>query len=277
MKKYLTIVAVSLVFGHVSKAQYWFGPKFGINYVNPVYQDASIEGTFYDVDNDFDIQFGAALNYTATDLYSVYTEIIYERTNRNLVNKPTNFILTESKTVNSFITIPVMLRVSLGKLPFHYYINGGPKISYWLSSKGSLFLQSFEEQVNLDPVTGEALDPAPIDYKVTFNSSKDNGEDILHMGNPNRLQFGLTAGAGAFFDLATGARLMVDLRYTFGHSNLGFDTFGDSFDFPDDNYVESFEYTLNTASLSIGYLFGYNAEFRRKGRSTSKESNSSKK
>ena len=70
----------------------------------------------------------------------------------------------------------------------------------------------------------------------------------------NRLQFGLTAGAGAFFDLSSGARLMVDFRYTFGHSNLGFDTFADSFDFPEDDYVESFEYTMNY-NLSFGGLF----------------------
>lgn len=276
MRIIFTVIVLFAIMGSVN-AQYWFGPKVGINYVNPVYQDASVEGTFYDVDNDLDIQAGLALNYTATDLYSVYTEIIYERTNRNLVNKPSHNIKTESNSVNKFITIPVMLRISLGKLPFHYYVNGGPKISYWLASKGSFFLESFEEAVILDPITGENLEPGPLEYKVTFNKDKDNGEDIIFMKQPNRLQFGLTAGAGAFFDLATGARLMVDFRYTFGHSNLGFDTPGDGFSYPDDSYVESFEYTLNTASVSIGYLFGYNSEFKRKGRSTDKESNKRKK
>lgn len=266
MKKIL--FAVFFIISLVSHAQYWFGPKIGINYVNPIYQDESFERDFYDVDNDFDIQFGFALNYTATDLYSVYTEIIFERMNRNLVNKSTNPITSISNTTNKFLTIPVMLRVSLGRLPFHYYVNGGPKISYWLASKGNLVLSSFEE--NIDPDTNEVI---PLTYKVTFNSDKANGEDLLLVENPNRLQFGLTAGAGAFFDLASGARLMVDFRYTFGHSNLGFDTVADSFDFPEDEYVESFEYTMNTISVSVGYLFGYNAEFRRRGRSTNKESN----
>ena len=46
------------------------GPKIGINYVDPIYQDESFERDLYDVDNDFDFQVGLALNYTATDLYS---------------------------------------------------------------------------------------------------------------------------------------------------------------------------------------------------------------
>lgn len=276
MKKSLLFIAV-VALAHSSIAQYWFGPKIGINYVDPLYQDNAIERDLYDVDNDFDFNVGLALNYTATDLYSVYTEIVYERMNRDLKNKPTAAIESYSNAVNSFITVPVMLRISLGQVPFHYYVNGGPKISYWVSSKGSLFLSSFEEAVILDPVTGEALPPGPIEYRVTFNSAKANGEDVLLLKEPNRLQFGLAAGAGAFFDLASGARLMVDFRYTFGHSNLGFDEPDSSFDFPDDLYVESFEYTMNTASVSIGYLFGYSTEFKRKGRSTDEKSNKRKK
>jgi hypothetical protein len=268
MKKYLFLFFL-VAFVQAGNAQYWFGPKVGINYTNAVYQDPAIEGELYDVANDFDFHFGLALNYTATDLYSVYTELIYEKTDRHLVNKPSNLASVTSNITNKFITIPVMLRVSLGRLPFHYYVNGGPKISYWLASKGDIYLPSFEESVILDPVTGAAIEPGPVNYKVTFNSSKANGEDVYYMRDPNRLQFGLTGGAGA--------RLMIDFRYTFGHSNLGFDTEADSFDYPDDFYVDSFEYTTNTLSVSIGYLFGYNAQFRRKGRSTDKESNNKKK
>ncbi len=276
MKK-LLVFTVFVCLAQFAYSQYWFGPKIGISYVNPVYQDPAVERDLYDVDNDFDAQIGVALNYTATDLYSVYTEIVYERMNRDLRNKTDNPDLVISNSVNDFITIPIMLRISLGRLPFHYYINGGPKLSYWLSSKGSIFLESFEEQVILDPVTGETLPPGPQEYKVVFNSSKANGEDTRHVSDPNRLQFGLAAGAGAFFDLASGGRLMVDLRYTFGHSNLAFDDGSDAFDFADDNYVESFEYTMNTATISVGYLFGYNAEFKRKGKSTDKKSNRKKK
>jgi hypothetical protein len=242
MKKYLFLFFL-VAFVQAGNAQYWFGPKVGINYTNAVYQDPAIEGELYDVANDFDFHFGLALNYTATDLYSVYTELIYEKTDRHLVNKPSNLASVTSNITNKFITIPVMLRVSLGRLPFHYYVNGGPKISYWLASKGDIYLPSFEESVILDPVTGAAIEPGPVNYKVTFNSSKANGEDVYYMRDPNRLQFGLTGGAGAFFDLRTGARLMIDFRYTFGHSNLGFDTEADSFDYPDDFYVDSFEYT----------------------------------
>ena len=91
-------------FSFAGSAQYWFGPKVGISYFNPIYQDASIEDDLYDVDNDFDFQVGAALNYTATDLYSVYTEMVYERVNRKLVNKSLNPFTTSSNSVNKFIS-----------------------------------------------------------------------------------------------------------------------------------------------------------------------------
>ena len=148
--------------------------KFGINYVDPIYQDESFERDLYDVDNDFDFQVGLALNYTATDLYSVYTELIYERMNRNLVNQSSNPITSISNTTNKFLTIPVMLRVSLGRLPFHYYVNGGPKISYWLASKGDLVLSSFEE--NIDPDTNEVF---PLTYRVTFKEKKGKWEKMF--------------------------------------------------------------------------------------------------
>ena len=130
----------------------------------------------------------------------------------------------------------------------------------------------------LDPVTGDNLDPQPIEYRATFNSGKDNGEDILLVSEPNRLQFGLTFGAGAFFDLISGARLMIDLRYAFGHSNFGFDNPNDSwFVYEDDQYVESFEYSLNTLSVSVAYLFEYDAQLKRRGKSTNPKSNKRKK
>lgn len=275
MKKTTTLLCL-LLSGSMLYAQYWFGPKIGLNYVNPLYQDDSFEDT-YDVDNDFDFNVGLAFNYTATDMYSVYGEIVYERMNRDLrQNAPDGSLLVRSDVTNQFITVPVMLRVSLGRLPFHYYVNGGPKVSYWLASKGRTELSSFSERPP-DPDTG-ATDLG-FDYRLTFNPGKDNADDILLLSQPNRLQFGLVIGAGAFFDLISGARLMVDFRYTFGHSNFGFDDDDDVwFDFRDtDNYLETFEYTLNTASISIGYLFEYNAQLKRRGRSTNPQSNKRKK
>ncbi len=263
---------LTLLFAHhLSQGQYWFGPKVGINYVKSIYQDGTVDDT-YDIDDDFDFNAGVALSYSADDMFSVYGEITYERMNRDLREKTDDgVLLVSSEAVNQFISVPVMLRITLGRVPFHYYVNGGPKVSYWLASRGSLFLSSLEESVNLDPVTGELLPPEPIDYKVTFNPAKDNIEDVLLLSQPNRLQFGLTFGGGIYFDLISGARLLFDFRYSFGHSNLGFDDDDDNwFDYRNtDDYLESFEYSLNTASVSVAYLFGYNAEFKRRGRSTS--------
>ena len=113
MKKYSVLILL-LTFSAVTYGQYWFGPKIGLNYVNPIYQDETIEGERYDVSNDFDINAGFALNYTASDLYSVYGEIVYERMNRDLVNKQPsaenpNPIIVQSNAINHFISVPVIV------------------------------------------------------------------------------------------------------------------------------------------------------------------------
>lgn len=272
MKK-LCLLVIFVFASIISSAQYWFGPKIGLNYINPIYQDKTIEDDL-DVDDDFDINVGFALNYAATDVYSIYGEVIYERVNRNLQSKFSNSanpITIQSNTTNQFITIPLMLRVSLGKAPFHYYVNGGPKVSYWLGGKGEYLLPSFQEEVALDPVAGNGSPLQPLEYKLTFNSNRDNEEDVLLVSEPNRFQFGLVVGTGILFDLLSGSRLMLDFRYTFGHSNMGFDSEEDVwFVHKDDNYVESFEYSLNIASISVAYLFEYDTGFKRKGRSTNR-------
>ena len=42
--------------------------------------------------------------------------------------------------------------------------------------------------------------------------------------------------------------------------------------FDNESYRENFEYYHNIATIGIAYLWGYNADLKRKGNSTSKES-----
>ncbi len=263
MKHVVTLLLIFLSGNAYS--QYWFGPKAGLNYTDHFYQESRYERDSFNIAKDINFQFGVALNYTATDLYSVYTEIVYERIGKHVKDLSGGDIVS-AKMTNNFISIPVMLRVSLGRVPFHYYINGGPKLSYWLSGNGVVLLDEFKE-FRRDPTTGEAL---PFKYKVSFRSAGGLQEGKAHIERAERLKFGIVVGGGGFFDLENGARLMVDLRYNWGHSNLAFNYARDlSFD----SYRENLEYTHNIASISVGYLFAYNSSFKRKGKSTNRESN----
>ena len=260
----------------ISYGQYWFGPKVGFSYIDHVYQESTYESDSFDVSPNVNFQAGVAFNYTATDMYSVYAELTYERIGKRVKDIGTEGELVNSEMTNHFLSAPVMLRVTLGKVPFHYYVNGGPRLSYWMGGKGSLFLDEFKEN---PPVMDDDGNPLPVEYKITFNSDKalDGDRGTALVSKPNRFQFGLTVGGGMYFDLANGTRLQLDLRYTWVHSNMGTNNGEDDVNFSGAAYRENFEYYHNIATVGIAYLFNYDSNLKRKGKSTSKESNKKKK
>lgn len=254
--------------------QYWFGPKVGGSYINHVYSDKTYENDTFAISNNFNVQAGLALSYTATDRYAVYGELLYERIGKKLRDIPTAGSFVTSQTTNHFITVPIMLRITLGTLPFHYYVNGGPRINYWVAGNGVLEA-GFDEFTEFVSEDGEAV---IIDYNITFNENKVSADDRSNalVSDPNRVQFGLTAGGGMLLDLATGGRLMLDLRLSWIHSNMASNRDGDV-NLVYDSYRENLAYYHQITSVSVGYLFGYNSQLRRKGKSTNKRSNKKKK
>lgn len=280
MKSVLSIL-VAMLCSSLSYGQYWFGPKIGVSYIDHVYQDKTYERDSFNVDKNVNMQFGVALSYSATDMYSVYGELVYERIGKTLRDKGSDGESVYSNMTNHFISAPIMLRVTLGKVPFHYFVNGGPRLSYWVGGKGVHDLESFDE---FPPVADEEGNALPVEYTIKFKSSNASPDDFrtAHVSKPNRFQFGLTLGGGVYFDLASGSRLMVDFRYTWVHSNMATNSSedtnlirGSSRDL--DFYRENLEYYHNIGTIGIAYLFGYNSELKRKGKSTSKESNKKKK
>lgn len=255
-------------------SQYWFGPKIGINYIDHVFQESTYESDSFNVPRNFNFQAGLAMSYTASEMYSVYGELLYERIGKEVTDKLTGGEITKTEMTNHFISAPVMLRVTLGRLPFHYYVNGGPRLSYWIAGSGKQDLEEFEEFL-----TDEDGNPIIVNYKVVFNSSNFSEEEdrsTAFVSKPNRLQFGLTVGGGIFFDVQGENRLQLDFRYTWVHSNMGTNNGEQDLNFVNDNYRENFEYYHNIATIGVAYLFGYDSNLRRKGKSTNKKSNKNK-
>ncbi len=280
MRVLLSVLLV-VMFSTISFGQYWFGPKIGISYIDHVYQDKTYEKDSFNVDTNINYQFGLAFSYSATDKYSVYGELVYERIGKELRDKDTDGDLVKSEMTNHFISVPVMLRVTLGRVPFHYFVNGGPRLSYWVGGKGTHDLIAFEE---FPPVADDDGNPLPVEYKLKFDSDNAAPDDFTtaFVAKPNRVQFGLTLGGGVYFDLVSGSRLMIDFRYTWVHSNMATNTTRDTnlirgstgdLDF----YRENLEYYHNIATVGVAYMFGYNSELKRKGKSSNKESNKKKK
>lgn len=273
MKFYL--FTALLIASLASYGQYWFGPKIGYSYITHNYQDSEYKNT-YDVPADWNFQAGAALSYTATSRYSVYGELLYERIEKKVENIAITGITERSEMTNHYISVPIMLRITLGRVPFHYYINGGPRLAYWLGGKGTLLTEELLEFP--DNIDAEG-NPLPNTYRIRFNLDKvtnDASSESAFVSKPNRVQFGLTVGGGMFFDMQGGGRLQCDFRYTWVHSNMATNNGDADLNFISGDYRENFEFYNNIATVGVAYLFPYNSQFRRKGKSTSKQSKKKK-
>ncbi|MBC6399830.1 MAG: PorT family protein [Ekhidna sp.] len=273
--RYLLVFAFSFFTSSVF-AQYWFGPKIGFSYIDHIFQESTYESDSFNIPKNWNFQAGLAVSYSATDRYAVYGELLYEKIGKKITDLATDGENVSTEMTNHFLSVPVMLRITLGRVPFHYYINGGPRISFWLGGKGKISLEEFDESTPAG--IDENENALPVEYTITFKESallEADNFDPAYISNPNRLQFGLTAGGGLFFDIQGGGRLQFDFRYTWVHSNMGTNDSDDFLAF--DSYRENFEYYHGIATLGVAYMFDYNSQLKRKGKSTARESNKKKK
>lgn len=265
---------VSICVGYLAMAQYWIGPKVGYHYTIHDYQDEEYESQ-YKIHNNHNYELGVAVTYSVTDRYAVHGELFFERMGNRVVNKENDFTV-DSRSNFNYLSFPILLRVSMGHSPVHWYLNGGPKVSFWMSGKGRIATSQFEE------FEGNRLDDGGFfNYKIAFDGSKADGLNnaVYLVNEANRIQYSLTVGGGFYLDLANGARLMFDARYNWGHSNMGFNlepdetsskilSSGSRTNVPAEGYVENYEYSHSTMSFSVAYMFEYNTQLKRKGSST---------
>lgn len=278
----ITLCLSSLFFTIAAFSQYWIGPKIGASYIDHIYSDKTYEGTTTDteirslgVDENINFQAGLAVNYTTETIYSFYGELMYEQIGKELgfaeglIDDPSSTVFGVTSMKNHFITAPLMLRVTLGHLPFHYYINGGPRLSYWLGGSGEMAIDEFVEFGSPNDDGSEVYV-----YQVTFNSKKaQENTDKALVSKPNRVQYGLALGAGIILDVFNQSRLQIDFRFTWVHSNMGTNNGTDDINFEFPGYRENFEYSHNMASVGIAYMLEYNKNLKRRGKSTNKSSN----
>lgn len=255
MRVYLVVVFFCLA--HISLAQYWFGPKVGINTSSFIYQSKGYAQDTFLIKPSVNFELGGVFVYQASKRYSVQGEIYYEQIKKTLTDRPLNNATVLSKSTNRFLSIPMLFRISFGNEPVSFYVSGGIKIKYWLGGKGSI-----------EGVVDPSLDP-PFEYdKIKFRQSKsDRSNGVYAIPDANIMQFGLVVGGGMYLDLVTQGRLLLGAKYTFGHSNMGFNNNPDFV--TTSGYVDRFTYRNNTLSISLAYLFEYDAKAQKKGASTS--------
>jgi len=274
-KMKLVFILVAVFYSTHLQAQFWFGPKGGIQFTKNVYDDKTTPQT-YDIGSQLGWHAGISLDYQTEGLFAVHTEIMFEKIKNKTTNKEGNALLISESTYN-FISAPMMLRAMFGFGQLKFYAQGGPRVKYWLGGNGSAKLD------DLLPLAGVVYD---VKFKNIIDRDVSNlqiaqidGEDWLTnvefiVENPNRLQYSIDIGGGVFFDISEEQRINFDLRYSFGHSNMGFNVFqgglGLELSENEQVYVEDLEYHHNTLTLSVAYLFGYSPSMQKKGKSSIK-------
>lgn len=246
-----------------AQAQYWFGPTVGFHLADHSYLSSTYDTDSFKISPNLNFHAGASFTYTANNTYSVYGELLYERIGKRVKNITGVTLPADSKSQYHFISTPIMLRVNFrfGGSPVSAYVGGGTKLSYWLGGNGEIELQQFEEEF------GE--DESVLEYRMVYKQRKSSNKKLAFI-DANRLQYSLQLGGGLNFDIVNESRIFLDFRFTFGHSNMGFNG---SPNFEWDDYYENFEYRHHLYALSVGYILQYNAQLARKGKSTIKESN----
>lgn len=280
MRIVITLFFTLLLTG--SYAQYWIGPKAGYHYTIHDYQDDSYRDD-YKISDTHNFEAGMVVTYEASERYAVHGELFYEK-QKNRVRSKEGFMV-DSKSTFDYLSFPILLRVSMGHSPVHWYLNGGPKLSYWLAGRGQISTDELDESVP-EELDNEGF----LDYNLAFSASKAEGfaNQVFFVPDANRIQYSLTAGGGFYLDLAGGGRLMFDVRYNWGHSNMGFNIdqqdnngkvlqSGSEVDIPANGYFENYEFSMTSISFSVAYMFEYNAQLKRKGSSTSSKSRNTRK
>ena len=239
------------------QAQYWIGIKGGPSFITHDYQYETYKDSF-NIANNTNFHLGAIMTYVASKRFSVTSELNYERRSRTLSNIP-NITDSASSIFNThYITSPILLQVNFPGAPLSFYVNAGIKLNYWLAATGTMYT------TDIGNIWGES-----IDYTVVFDevNSSQKQKSII---DANRMQYGLSVGAGFYLDVLGGDRMLIDFRYNYSHSNLGFN--GLSNDFENMlSYYENFEYRNHSLTVSVGYLLFYSSQLKRKGSSSIKQ------
>ncbi|PIB35612.1 hypothetical protein BFP72_09505 [Reichenbachiella sp. 5M10] len=256
-----------------SYAQFWFGPKFGGQLITPQYEHKAHADSF-NTSSKINWHAGVAFDYSTKSNFEVHTELVYMRVNNRSVSTSKYETpiddgglggqVVDSKTVNHYLSAPLMARlVFLKDRNIQLMAQMGPRLSYWLGGTGTLStdeLESFGED--------------QIDYQVKFmDLTEEELEEINEPGTfiiskPNRLQYALDFGFGMIIEPSPMSRIILDVKYSFGHSFLAFNEGNKMSDAL--LYQEDTEYRTNMLVLSAAYMFGYDSRLSKKGKSTSK-------
>ena len=262
MKRYF-ILAICLVLFNISEAQFKFGPKLGLHPYTQSYQKLEFREQF-NPKIKLGILAGASISVPLLRGTELRLDPAYTMRGRKIFVEQNGWTINE---IHHFIEMPVQLIFEReGKThqvgpfkqigPLNWYFGIGPNMSYFLGGSGIL-----EAQVLKNP------------YTISFGGHESD-PGYITFSDMNRFLWGLDFSFGAMSTLGNGTNLVTDLKFTYGHTQLGAPT-GSNMPILDFSDNLAFRYQL--ISLSVSYWYKIDFMKARQGKTTGGETIRTKK
>lgn len=222
--------------------------------------------------------FGAGLvNFPLKDNISFQTEAGFSKRGRKIeFNEGT----WDNNADYQFIDASMMLRKSYPlkwseNVRGTWFFNIGPRISYWLSGKGTVTTGG----TFVDPADGikKISKGGAYDYKIKFSAPPESPDapdfNTMYITDANRWLFGLDIGVGVDAPTTALQRFGFEVRFTYGHTFYG----GKDSAFNRTlGFMDNLRANEKIISFSLAYTLNKDLRAGKKGKSTKKETNKAK-
>jgi hypothetical protein len=255
-----------------SSAQVLVGPVISGHTGWLKYKDSGVKDVAFKVKPSWGYSVGASVSFRVRKRFFLQTSILYTRKSKILKgieesDQSDGDFSNEMKL--NFLEMPILYTAEFkGKLgkksnrEFKWYLGAGPTISYWLGGKGVL---SDGDLLENHPNNN------PFSYKITFNKKyEDVKRGEMNVDDPNRIQLGLNLSAGLILEPVGFNKIMIAMRYEFGHSFLSRTNDGFFGGFDGLHYSDELQVRMRTINLALHYYIDLKTDQRSKGKSTIK-------
>jgi hypothetical protein len=238
----------------LSYGQFRIGPKLGIHPYTVSYQDPQYKDQF---DPSVKVGFlaGASFSLPISKVIELRMDPAYDLRGRKVYVKENGWTMNE---IHHFIEMPVQLLFQHeGKLkqispfrqvgPVNWSLGFGPNMSYFIAGSGKLETQGMV-----------------VPFKISFGGHEGDA-DYVTFTNANRFMWGLDFSAGMTSTLANNNNLNVDLKFTYGHTQIGP---ADGSSMPVLGFADNLACRYQLLTLSVSYWYKADLLKLKKGKST---------
>jgi hypothetical protein len=253
--KTLLIILIILALSRIdSFSQFSIGPKIGGQLQKVTFHTQEFREQFNSkVKHGFLAGFSMGLPVSRALMLKM--DLAYTNRGRKVLVEENGWTLNE---MHHAIELPVQLLIMKeGQViqtglfeqigPFTWYFGVGPNISYWLGGSGKL-----QTQVAMS------------NYTISYGG-KESDFNYISFTDVNRLMWGLDFSFGLISPFANGNTLVTDLKFTYGHSDLGKE---DSSYMPVLGFADNLASNYRILTLSFSYWYETNLLELKKGKST---------